>query len=108
MSNRTKNKIVETLSLDSLALGFLGGSSTLWRVSRQLWLFTSDFSSLLTLFMRFSGKNLSLYLGSITVESKNKLLQRRYIIKEGYYTCTVISRIQPSFESLFYTFCQAL
>ena len=62
---------METLSLDSLALGFLGGSSTLWRVSRQLWLFTSDFSSLITLFMRFSEKNLSLYLGSITVESKN-------------------------------------
>ena len=89
-------------SLGSWALGFLGGSretSTLWQVSGQVWFFTSG---LLTLVLRFSKKKLSLYLGLIAVVTKNKLLCLYKV-----YLWTVISRIQPSFENLFYTFCQA-
>ena len=62
-----------TSSLGSWALGFSAGTretSTLWQVSQQLWFFTTDFSILLTLFLRFSGKRLSLHLGSIAVVSK--------------------------------------
>ena len=75
-------KFVETLSLGTLALGFSGGireTSKIWQVSQQLWFFTSNFSSIFTLLLRLTGKKFSLYLGSIAVVSKNKLLSWRFL-----------------------------
>ena len=55
-----RQKIVGTTSLGSWALGFSGNTretSTILQVSRQLWYFTSDFSSLLSYFWDFQGKS---------------------------------------------------